>query len=251
MKENIQDERVQEILRSLSAGKTRDELASGFGHANYKTLDIYMRRKGFKWDADKQNYTLDIKPKEIAVVDTSRAASIIRLIEQQEELDLPKVASMMKFNDYLEMANYMKSKHYEWSKDIRNYVKANKVENAEVTIDSKDSTVEGLAKAMTNGINLESSQKLMEFLPILKMLKNNEERLIDLLQPYGKGAQLPRYTIKGVAKTKTVQMIHSLDQMVTNFASENNMTQRDLFEIALVDFFKRYGYEKEVEQLFN
>lgn len=41
----IYDERVNEILRGLVEGKTRDELAKELGYKNYKTLDIYMRRK--------------------------------------------------------------------------------------------------------------------------------------------------------------------------------------------------------------
>lgn len=83
------------------------------------------------------------------------------------------------------------------------------------------------------------------------MLKANELRLLNLLQPYGSGGQIPQYTIPGVAKTKTVQMIHSLDQMVTDFAKEKNMTQRDVFEVALIEFFKRFGYERQVEVLLK
>ncbi|GAB4074295.1 hypothetical protein GCM10028778_17980 [Barrientosiimonas marina] len=71
------------------------------------------------------------------------------------------------------------------------------------------------------------------------------------MQPYGQGGEIPRYTIPGVGKTKTVQMIHSLDQMVTDFSREKNMSQRDIFEVALINFFKAYGYERQVEVLLN
>lgn len=39
--------------------------------------------------------------------------------------------------------------------------------------------------------------------------------------------------------------------MVTDFAKEKNMTQRDIFEVALIDFFKRYEYERQVELLLK
>lgn len=44
------------ILRGLAEGKSRDELAAEFGYKNYKSLDIYMRRKNFIWDRVKQTY---------------------------------------------------------------------------------------------------------------------------------------------------------------------------------------------------
>lgn len=52
----IYDERVNEILQGLAAGLTRDELAEMFGHTNYKSVDMYMRRKNFTWESTKQTY---------------------------------------------------------------------------------------------------------------------------------------------------------------------------------------------------
>lgn len=247
-KDQLKDKRVQEILQGLTKGKTREELAIEFNHANYKTLDIYMRRKGFKWDTNKQNYFLEEKTKEVAHVDTSRAAQIKRLIAQQEELDLTKIAKIMNFKDYIEMGNYMKSKQYEWSREKGNYIKCSTAISEEKTSRSEDSLIEN---NQTTSFEKETPSELITFLPLLDLLQRNEKRLVELLQPYSQTGQIPRYTISGVAKTKTVQMIHSLDQMVTNFANEHNITQRDLFEVALIDFFKRYGYEKEVEGLFR
>ncbi|RIJ69378.1 hypothetical protein [Rummeliibacillus sp. POC4] len=247
----MKDKRVQEILQGLTKGETRDDLAEQFGHANYKTLDIYMRRKGFEWDSEHQNYRFATTPKktalvptanvEVATVDTSKAYRIVQLIEQQEDLDLEKIAQLMKFDDYKQLAAYMKNHNFVWSQEVGNYVKDAKIEKK---VDSEELSV---LSTQTG----ESFEGFAQYEPLLKMLKKNEFKLLELLQPYNVNGQIPRYTIKGgVAKTKTVQMVHSLDQMVVEFATEHNMTQRDLFEVALIDFFKKYGYEKQVEKLF-
>lgn len=248
MKDHLKDERVQEILQGLTKGKTREELAVEFKHANFKSLDNYMRRRGFKWDGATKNYVFKQERKEIEHVDTSKAAQIIRLIEQQEELDLTKVAKVMNFSGYIEMGNYMKSKQYEWSREKGNYMKCSTVTVEDIT---DDGSLNDNSNEKVTSLDKQTQSELMTFLPILNLLQRNEKRLLELLQPYSKTGQIPRYTIQGIAKTKTVQMIHSLDQMVINFSQEHNMTQRDLFEVALIDFFKRYGYEKEVESLFR
>lgn len=59
----IYDERVNYILRSLTAGVTREELAKEFKHNDYRTLDMYMRRRNFKWDREKKTYV----PKETRI----------------------------------------------------------------------------------------------------------------------------------------------------------------------------------------
>lgn len=249
MIEVLDDDRVREILQGLAKGKTRDELAEQFGHKNYRTLDIYMRRRNFIWDSQQQMYKLESDEPQVATVDTSKAYRITQLIAQQEELDLQRIAQLMNFEGYKALAAYMAANDYSWSAEQNNYVKVKKPSTkliADESKISKESTEPTLPQ-----LSIFLDENGGEYLDLLKMLKANELRLLQILQPYGAGGQIPRYTIPGVAKTKTVQMIHSLDQMVTDFAKEKNMTQRDVFEVALIDFFKRYGYERQVELLLK
>lgn len=44
-------------------------------------------------------------------------------------------------------------------------------------------------------------------------------------------------------------MTNTLDQLVRDYSREKNISQRDVFTVALIDFFRRYGYEREVETL--
>ena len=36
-------------------------------------------------------------------------------------------------------------------------------------------------------------------------------------------------------------MSHDLDLLVRNFSKERNISQREIFEVALIEFFKKYG----------
>ncbi|AIG28661.1 hypothetical protein EGH10_00615 [Brevibacillus laterosporus] len=53
--------KVGAILRELVEGKSRDLLAKELGHKNYKTLDIYMRRKNLLANAAQcQKFATDL-----------------------------------------------------------------------------------------------------------------------------------------------------------------------------------------------
>ena len=49
-------EKVETILKELDKGTTRDELVDMFDYAGWKSVDTYMRRKGFRFDAEKGNF---------------------------------------------------------------------------------------------------------------------------------------------------------------------------------------------------
>ncbi len=46
-----EDKRVQLILTELTKGKTRDELAEELEYSTYKSLGVYMRRKGYRFNS--------------------------------------------------------------------------------------------------------------------------------------------------------------------------------------------------------
>ncbi|MCM3625617.1 hypothetical protein M4D70_25960 [Brevibacillus borstelensis] len=241
------DERVNEIIKGLTEGKNRDELAKEFGHMNYKSLDMYMRRRNFTWSAHKQTYVPKVDSiEEDFTIDSSKAGKVIALLKK-EDADARTVANRLGFSDHQEMAKYMQGKGYYWCGEEANYVKKfGQIDEAESELDD-DLEIDEKQVIPDSG----SEGDWNQFLPILKLLHKNKEKLLDLLVPSSNMGKIPRYVINGVAKTKTVQMIHSLDRLVVEFANEKNISQRDLFEVALIDFFRKYGYEQEVEQLLG
>ena len=89
------------------------------------------------------------------------------------------------------------------------------------------------------------------FLHLLELLEKNKDKLLDLVIPGSEKGKVPRYVVPGIAKTKTVQMMSNLEQLVVDFSREKNISQREVFEVALIEFFRKYGYEYEIESLLG
>jgi len=91
------------------------------------------------------------------------------------------------------------------------------------------------------------------YLPILEILARNKEKLTKILVEDGavESASIPRYIIPGVYTTKSVHMVSKLDNMIKDFSKEKNISQREIFEVALIQFFMKYGYEREVRELLG
>ena len=49
-------DKIPFILNSLACGKSRDEVASLLGYKTWRSLDIYMRRAGSRWDSKSNTY---------------------------------------------------------------------------------------------------------------------------------------------------------------------------------------------------
>ena len=46
------NEKVNIVLEGLDNGETREFLTEEFGYSHWKSLDIYMRRRGFRYDGE-------------------------------------------------------------------------------------------------------------------------------------------------------------------------------------------------------
>jgi len=124
--EPIYDSRVRKIMELLKF-QTRDEAAEEMGYKNYKSLDMYMRRKNFRFDAENNEYVpqenkthkLDRDPKSYA---PTKVVSIITAFEEANP-DPRLIAKQEGFREHKEMAEYMTTKGYEWNAYKNNYVK--------------------------------------------------------------------------------------------------------------------------------
>ena len=251
----VYDERVKDILQGLAEGLTRDELAEMFGHANYKTLDIYMRRRNFTWDSAKQTYVPKlpaIKDQHKKVLPTTKAGIVIEMLKQKD-FDIDEVCKKAGFKDHREMAEYMSAKGYAWSPDEGNYVKrTGKIAKPESN-ETKVVLEEKVDRKETKGtpVDNELLNKIQHYLPLLEMLEKNKEKLLELMVPTGPSDTIPRYIIPGRTSGKTIQMSDRLQDLAVEFCNQRNIKQRELFEVALIEFFKRYGYEYEIESLLR
>ncbi|QGU95846.1 hypothetical protein GOM49_12730 [Clostridium bovifaecis] len=247
------------ILKALFLGKTREDLAKEFNHKSYRTLDMYMRRRGYVWDSMKQNYVE--KPLEVFESDSGFTASKVDKIISlfNTGLDPREIAKRVGMKDHRTMAMYMKDKGYVWSSEKQNYILLrgeilgdieqkndfqNNVELSESLAPdetfSVDFSLEGLPKI----------DKLQKLLPMLEMLDRNKDKLAELLS-INEGSTIPRYVIGGITITKSLCMSHPLAELIKDFSKEKNISQREIFEVSIIEFLRKYGYENEVKTLFG
>lgn len=242
----ILDEKVETILKGLAEGKTRDQIATEFGNSNWKSVDMYMRRRGYSWDSQKQTYVFEFVVEEASphMKDTSKAGKVIYYLEK-DDVDPKNLAIRLGFKDHRDMAEYMKAKGYEWQSEVNNYRK-------------QTGWVEQPTSTVTNGMppvppvpaNYSLPLDLQNYLPLLQLLDEHKEQLVELLQPV-ENAQIPRYLVPGVARTKTIQMMNTLHDLIADYCNEYNIQQRVLFEVALIEFFQKYGFKREVELMMK
>lgn len=238
------------ILKNLLEGKSRDDIASEFNHKSYRTIDMYMRRHGYMWDSYKKIYVpkLEERINPEPTPTTSKVKKIISLFKMG--LEPKEVAKKTGIKDHMAMAVYMKSKGYSWSSEKQNYLflKGKQcVENENIEKISEEDIKETKKEISMN--SMDSFEEIEKLLPMLEMIYRNKDKLAELLA-INTGNVIPRYVVGGVTITKSLCMAHPLAELIKEFSKEKNLSQREIFEVALIEFLKKYGYENEVNALF-
>ena len=77
-------------------------------------------------------------------------------------------------------------------------------------------------------------------------MTDNKEKLIELISNEGTADIIPRYVLSGTVITKSIKISNTLDRMVYDFSQEKGVTQKEIVQTALIEFFKRHGYKHEV-----
>lgn len=252
------------ILKALFMGKTREELAKEFNHKSYRTLDMYMRRRGYVWDSTKQNYIE--KPIESPNIEegfiASKVDKIISLFESG--MDPRDIAKKVGMKDHRTMAAYMKDNGYVWSSQEQNYVLLRgEIEEDDFSNESLQEDVEmseNLVPEETSSFKLPENtlpysdgsrmKKLETLLPMLEMLDRHKDKLAELLS-INEGSTIPRYVVGGISITKSLCMSYPLAELIKDFSKEKNISQREIFEVSIIEFLRKYGYENEVKALFG
>ena len=262
--EPIYDQRVNDTLAGLLSGNTREALAESFNLANWKSLDIYMRRKGFVWDSHNQTYIpattrVDTILEELDTGNPVKADMIMRRFEEMgDDSDPRAIAREFGFTDHRAMGEYMESKQLFWNSETNNYGVMFDDALAEPMAETNNfnNKVFQRQKSQKSGIissdqsDSQSLQELEAYMPILEILIQNKDRLISLLMPESTGT-IPRYTVPGNPKTQSLYMSDLLARILKEFSESQNLKQREVVEGALIEYFKRYGYKREVDKLLQ
>lgn len=245
------------ILKSLLSGKSREEIALELNHKSYRTLDMYMRRRGYVWSGEKQIYIK--KPLENTNIEdeplTTKVQRIISLFNTNS--DPMEVAKKVGMKDHRTMAMYMKSKGYSWSTETKNYVLEKGLveptdnEQPKDTNETYNTSVENISTQQNESMDVFSQfERFVKLIPMLEVINKNSDRVVELLSINSKNT-IPRYIVGGVTITKSLCMSHPLSELVKEFSIEKNISQREIFEVAIIEFLRKYGFENEVNSLFQ
>lgn len=186
------DNTVGKILTLIKKGENTRDIAEKLNFDSHRSMALFMRRKGYVWDENKNTYLLEgTKRKEQKDNNLKQKLQEKKLEEQ---------------SDNHQLAN-------NFNKDIQNYA--------------------------------------VKYSELLEYLDQRKDQLGELFTEPENLSRLPRYAVPGIHITKSVHMVYELDQLVREFSKEKNITQREIFEIALINFFKRYGYKDRIEALLE
>ncbi len=260
--EPIYDEKVKRIIEMLKF-KTRDEVAAELKYKSWKSLDMYMRRKNFAFDSQqgqyfpRQNRLQKPDPKSYAL---TKVASIITAFEV-EGIDPRMVARQEGFADHKKMAEYMKTKGYEWNVHKNNYVKTvgridvpepvDQQEAEPINLPAPEPIGQPPSMPTAQSASVEASEELGEYLPFLRYLYENRDGFYQLLTGTRDDGIIPRYAIPGEVKTKAIYMSDMVAKLAVEFCKEKNLSQREVMEGALIEYLMKYGFKREVDVLLN
>lgn len=237
----IYDSKVRKIMELLKF-QTRDEAAAELGYKNYKSLDMYMRRKHFTFDSKAGQYVpktnaadkLNKDPKSYA---PTKVVSIITAFEEAGA-DPKLIAKKEGFRDHREMAEYMANKGYEWNAYKNNYVKSiGKVE------DTIEEVMEEEAAAVGHDID--------EYMPFIRFLYEKRDDIYGLISGTKEDGTIPRYVVPGLVRTKAIYMSDMVAKLTAEFSKEKNVSQREVVEGALIEYLQKYGFKREIETLLK
>jgi hypothetical protein len=206
-------DKVQQILKALENGVNRDTIAYEMGYTNPKSLDIYMRRKGFLYDRQSSNY-IPIRSNELndtKTFNTTKRINYILSSFSQEEADPKTIAELTGFENHIELADYMKSNGFEWNDRYGNYTKT--FGEKHMPSPEEDGDVNG-----TNDFT-----EFYIFLPFLRKLYEHKASLLQMLERLESGiTELP--LDKNLSYKKLSLLLDgSLYDKIENYSKANSI----------------------------
>lgn len=240
------DRQANQILEMLEQGMNKNDIAKALGYSNPLSIDNYMRRRNFSWDSREKNfvpaaerYSAAAKNNVVPLRGTSKVDLIISLFDQGD-LNVKDIAKQLGFETNKELSKFMKSKGYLWDPIERNYV---------VGLTSDVAIEPSTTPTTSPSPNAAMNELLKNLLPLLNGVNLNNQVLDkEQIENY-QSSNLPRYTIAGRYTTKGMRMAIAMDDLIRKYCLDRNLSQREILEVALIEFFRKYGYRTEVDRI--
>lgn len=242
-----ENEKIAFIQRHLQTGRTREEVGNILGYKSWRGIDILMRRHGMKWDSKGNSYysSSEASAENVPGSYPSRISTVISGF-REKDADPMEIAQRAGFENHRQLSSYMDARGFMWSPDENNYVKRPLEAGGPEEEDREESTP-GREDTRISP----QYPELEKYLPFLDTLSKHKERLLDLILPESAPGTVPRYTVPGITRTKSIYMSDLLSRLLLEFSQCKNISQREIVEAALIEFFRKYSFKKQVDELLG
>lgn len=219
--------KVEYILDSLTRGANRNNLAIELGYTNPKSLDIYMRRKGFLFDSSKINY-VPVKTAEInesKTFNTGKRLSTILSLFTNEDADPKRIAEMTGFDNHIELAEFMKKNSFAWNDNFGNYTRITKDEN-----NSPDNI---------DTLTIDSSEFFI-YLPLLRKLYEHKDNLYALINPQSDHSHSIDFKVDNSPNSIQISLSKPLTALINDHLVKNNLDLNKFLELAAMQYLNTH-----------
>jgi hypothetical protein len=240
--------KIEYVLSLAASGKTNKEIAEELGYKDVQNLYVFMRRHGMVWNSKKALFLVKGEKQEeqqeiLSENPTGKVARIMSMFSKN--MDGKEIANSLRFSSYQEMADYMRSKGYLWDNAKQNYLK---------TVEKVEKELREMQQEQIKmpPITINQQNNIEQYSDILKLLAENKNKLLEIFKPSEKEQQsIPRYSLPGDSMIKSVNFTNTINRLVKEFSEDKNITQKVIFEVAVIEFLKKYGYASQVKTVLH
>ena len=193
---------------------------------------------------------------------------VIKLLKEGQTREV--IAKNMGYSTYKSLDMYLRRKNFYWDSKIKNYVpninkskstRSNNIKSSSkieeiISLFKKELDAKFIAKTIgfSNHIELASYMSNNGYqwsIDKKNYVKSSKDKTIFTPIPCPKHKNIPKHIIPSISCSMSIEIKSPLDEMIRNFSNEHNISEENIFTTALIEFFKKYGYEKEIEEFID
>lgn len=229
----------KDILLALAEGQSLKDIAKSYGHLDTRSIDNYMKSQGYIWNQKSEIYRkLRTTAEGLSTFIETKEKVVEIILCFSSGLNAKEIATRFGFSNNRDLATYMKKQGFEW-----NTIKSNYEAKASVPITSPTTHQQSFESIESlSSVEIDFLRELLAYRHVLLPML----QVKDALEP-----TFPVYHLEGLSHSKSVQLTTSLDELVRTFCRDKKISQKQVFEIALIEFLQKYGYENELSTILR
>lgn len=220
-------EDLVKIIDLIEQGIDREAICEKEG-IQVASLNQRFRRYGYRWNDIVKNYT-ECGQVQYVYNGVALPPQVVQVIRNfgRVKADAKRIASKLGYMSEYEMARTMSEYGFRWNSAANNYVpnRADFKFDFEKCVGVQES---GTQDTPDDGIYDE----------VVELESQCFQRI-------------PRYRINSPRSPKTINFAISLTQLLQQYSNDFNLRQSDVVETAIVEFFRKYGYRRQIDTLLS